>query len=102
VTGAARPEPEPTRVRATLVVIARAVDRLQARPARGHYRDHVDIPRNPPTRAAGDQVAQLLEQRDARMEANDRNADEAILLDRDGHVAEATADNVSSSPTARS
>ena len=30
----------------------------------------------------------------ARIEANDRGADEALMLDRDGYVAEATADNV--------
>ena len=30
----------------------------------------------------------------ARMEANDRGADEALLLDGQGYVAEATADNV--------
>jgi hypothetical protein len=29
----------------------------------------------------------------ARIEASDRGADEAILLDRDGHLAEATADS---------
>ena len=41
-----------------------------------------------------DQVAQLREQRLARMEANDRDADEALMLDVNGYVAEATADNV--------
>src|SRR5436190_648116 len=30
----------------------------------------------------------------ARMEANDRGADEALMLDVNGYVAEATADNV--------
>jgi branched-chain amino acid aminotransferase len=30
----------------------------------------------------------------ARLEANDRGADEALLLDREGYVAEATAENV--------
>src|SRR5262249_6272862 len=29
-----------------------------------------------------------------RLEANDRGADEALMLDRDGYVAEATADNI--------
>ena len=30
----------------------------------------------------------------ARIEANDRGADEALFLDREGFVAEATADNI--------
>src|SRR2546421_713867 len=30
----------------------------------------------------------------ARLEAHDRGADEAILLDRQGHVAEGSADNI--------
>jgi len=82
--------------RATIVVIARAVAPLYGRKTRdGITAITSTIRRNPPD-ALSPAIKSLnyLNNVMARLEANDRNADEAILLDRDGHVAEATADNV--------
>src|SRR5258708_6410743 len=82
--------------RATVVVIARPVAPLYG----GKTRDGLTaitstFRRNPPD-ALSPAIKSLnyLNNVLARLEANDRNADQAILLDRDGHAAEATADNV--------
>ncbi len=80
----------------SIVIIARTVDPLYRRgPREGITAITSTLRRNPPD-ACSPAIKSLnyLNNVMARMEANDRNADEAILLDRDGHVAEATADNV--------
>jgi branched-chain amino acid aminotransferase len=80
----------------SIVIIARAVDPLYRRgPREGIIAITSTFRRNPPD-ACSPAIKSLnyLNNVMARMEANDRNADEAILLDRDGHVAEATADNI--------
>lgn len=80
----------------SIVIIARTVDPLYRRgPREGITAITSTFRRNPPD-ACSPAIKSLnyLNNVMARMEANDRNADEAILLDRDGHVAEATADNI--------
>jgi branched-chain amino acid aminotransferase len=80
----------------TIVVIARPVPPLYRRgPREGITAITSTFRRNPPD-ALSPAIKSLnyLNNVMARIEAADRNADEAILLDRDGHVAEATADNI--------
>jgi Branched-chain amino acid aminotransferase/4-amino-4-deoxychorismate lyase len=90
--------------RATIVVIARPVAPLYGRKTRDGITTITSTFRRNPPDALSPAIKSLnyLNNVMARLEANDRNADEAILLDRDGHVAEATATTSSSSPTARS
>jgi branched-chain amino acid aminotransferase len=81
---------------ATIVVIARPVPPLYRHGAREGIRAITSTFRRNPPDALSPAIKSLnyLNNVMARLEANDAGADEAILLDRDGHVAEATADNV--------
>jgi branched-chain amino acid aminotransferase len=82
--------------RAELIVIARQVKPLFARkPNEGITVVTATFRRNPPD-ALSPAIKSLnyLNNVMARLEAHDRGADEAILLDRQGHVAEGSADNI--------
>ena len=82
--------------RATLVIIARQVKPLFARGMRdGITMITSTFRRNPPD-ALSPAIKSLnyLNNVLARMEASDRGADEALLLDHNGHVAEGSADNI--------
>lgn len=80
----------------SIIVIARTVDPLYRRgPREGITMITSAFRRNPPD-ACSPAIKSLNYMNNvmARLEANDHNADEALLLDRDGHVAEASTDNV--------
>jgi branched-chain amino acid aminotransferase len=80
----------------TLIVIARPVAPLFGRNGlRGLSVITSTFRRNPPD-ALSPAIKSLnyLNNVLARLEAHDRGADEAILLDREGHVAEGSADNL--------
>jgi branched-chain amino acid aminotransferase len=82
--------------RATLVIIARQVKPLFARGMHdGITMITSTFRRNPPD-ALSPAIKSLnyLNNVLARMEAHDRGADEAMLLDHNGHVAEGSADNI--------
>src|SRR5262249_33715891 len=82
--------------RASIIVIARAAVSLYGRRPWSGVRVITSTFR----RNAHDSVSPAIKSLNymnnvlARLEANDRGADEALMLDRDGYVAEATADNI--------
>jgi len=82
--------------RAEVIVIARRVGALYQRgPTAG-----VSLVTSPFRRIAADALSPSIKSLNnlnnvlARLDAADRGADEALFLDRDGYVAEATADNI--------
>ncbi|HEY2905891.1 MAG TPA: branched-chain-amino-acid transaminase [Vicinamibacterales bacterium] len=82
--------------RAALFVIARQVDALYRRsPNRG-----ISLATSPFRRVAPDALSPEIKSLNylnnvlAKIDASDRGADEALFLGHDGHVAEATADNI--------
>jgi branched-chain amino acid aminotransferase len=81
--------------RPDIIVIAKPVD-----PLYGHKRSHgVTVVTSAFRRPAPDVLSPSIKSLNylnnilARIEANDRGADEALFLDQSGHVAEATVDN---------
>lgn len=79
----------------SIIVIARPTIALYRNAARG-VRVITSSFRRPPPDTLSPSIKSLNYANNvmARMEANDRDADEALMLDVNGYVAEATADNV--------
>jgi branched-chain amino acid aminotransferase len=80
----------------SLIVIARTVPPMYRRGPREGIRAITSAFRRNPHDALSPAIKSLnyLNNVMARIEAHDHDADEAILLDRNGYVAEATADNI--------
>jgi branched-chain amino acid aminotransferase len=80
--------------RPELIVIVRPTVSIYRSPASGVHVTTSAFRRNAPdTLSPNIKSLNYLNNILARIEANDRGADEALMLDRDGYVAEATVDN---------
>lgn len=81
--------------RPEIIVIARPQIALYAETARGVTMVTSSFRRNAPdTTSPSIKSLNYVNNVLARIEANDRNADEALMLDSSGYVAEASADNI--------